>query len=234
MPGIRLEHVAKVYKDSKRGVSETFEADLAIKQGEFVFVTGGAGAGKSTLLELIAGEIEPDRGSVWLGGAELSRLKKSDLARARSEYMGLVLQDSELRRTETVFKNLASTGGLEYLKDKLFHRPRIEKALSLVGMPGSEDRYPTELTSSECRRVELARAIWRSPSILVLDGLTERADDDTIWDMLHLLTALNKRGTTVIFATDDPSYGSILGKRVIALSAGKVVSDGYRGANTER
>ena len=229
MPGIRIDHVAKIYKDSRRGVSETLEADLTIRQGEFVFVTGGPGAGKSTLMELIAGEIEPDRGSVWLGGAELSRLGKSELAQARSEYMGIVLQDSELRRTETVFKNLASTGGLEYLKDKLFNQPKIEKALSLVGMPGSAERCPRELTSSECRRVELARAIWRSPPILVLDALTERADDDTIWDMLHLLTALNKRGTTVIFASREGGYGSILGKRVVTLSAGKIVGDAHKG-----
>ena len=228
MPGIRIDHVVKVYKDSKRGISETLEADLTIRQGEFVFVTGGPGSGKSTLMELIAGEIEPDRGSVWLGGAELSRLSRSELARTRRDYLGTVLQDSELRRTETVFKNLASTGGLEYLKDKLFNRPMIEKALSLVGMPGSAERRPTELTSSECRRVELARAIWRSPSILVLDELTERADDDTVWDMLHLLTALNKRGTTVVFASREGSYGSILGKRVITLSAGKIVGDAHR------
>ena len=229
MPGIRIDHVVKIYRDGKRGVTETLEADLVIRQGEFVFVTGGAGSGKSTLMELIAGEIEPDRGSVWLGGAELSRLSRSELARARSEYMGVVLQDSELRRTETVFKNLASTGGLEYLKDKLFNRPKIEKALSLVGMPGSAERYPSELTSSECRRVELAGASWRSPSILVLDALTERADDGTVWDMLHLLMALNKRGTTVIFASSEASYGSIIGKRIITLSTGKVVGDVYRG-----
>ena len=229
MPGILIDHVTKIYKDGKSGVSETLEADLVIRQGEFVFVTGGAGSGKSTLMELIAGEIEPDRGSVWLGGAELSRLSRSELARARSEYMGVVLQDSELRRTETVFKNLASTGGLEYLKDRLFNRPKMEKALSLVGMPGSAERFPTELTSSECRRVELARAIWRSPPVLVLDALTERADDDTVWDMLHLLTAINKRGTTVIFASREGSYGSILGKRVVTLSGGRIVGDVYRG-----
>ena len=229
MPGIRIDHVAKIYKDSRRGVPVTLEADLTIRQGEFVFVTGGAGSGKSTLMELISGEIEPDRGSVWLGGAELSRLSRSELDRARGEYIGVVLQDSELRRTETVFKNLASTGGMEYLKDKLFNRPKIEKALSLVGMPGSAERCPTELTSSECRRVELARAIWRSPPILVLDALTERADEDTVWDMLHLLTALNKRGTTVIFASRESSYGSILGKRVVTLSAGRIVRDAHRG-----
>lgn len=229
MPGIRIDHVTKIYRDSRRGVPMKLEADLSIRQGEFVFVTGGPGSGKSTLMELIAGEIKPDRGSVRLGGAELSSLSRSELARTRAEYMGIVLQDSELRRTETVFKNLASTEGLEYLKDKLFNRPKIEKALSLVGMPGSAERRPTELTGSECRRVELARAIWRSPPILVLDALTERADDDTIWDMLHLLTELNKRGTTVIFASSEGGYGSILGKRVVTLSAGRIVGDVSRG-----
>ncbi len=228
MPGIRLEHVAKVYKNSRRGVSETLDVDLAVKQGEFVFITGPRGSGKTTLMELIAGEIEPDRGSVWLGGADLTHMRRGEAARFRS-CMGVVLEESELKRTETVFKNLASTGHLEYLKDKLFNRPKIEKALSLVGMADSEERYPPELSSSECRRVELARAIWRSPSILVLDALTERADDDTVWDMLHLLTALNKRGTTVIMTTGDGSYGNMLNKRVVTLTDGKVVSDIQRG-----
>ncbi len=228
MPGIRLDHVAKVYKDSRRGVSETLEVDLAIRQGEFVFVTGARGSGKTTLLELIAGELEPDRGAIWLGGADLTHMKRRDSERLRA-CMGVITAESELLRTETVFKNLASTGRLEYLKDKLFNWPKIEKALSLVGMPDCEERYPPELSSSECRRVELARAIWRSPSILVLDELTERADDDTVWDMLHLLTALNKRGTTVIMTTEDGSYGNMLGKRVVTLARGKVVGDQQRG-----
>ena len=224
MPGIRLEHAAKIYKDSRRGVSETLEADLAIRQGEFVFVTGGHGSGKTTLLELITGELEPDRGSVWLGGADLTHMDRHESERLR-DCMGVVSEESELRRTETIFKNLASVKHLEYLRDRLFNRPKIEKALSLVGMAGREQCYPPELTGSECRRVELARAIWRSPSILVLDGLTERADDDTVWDMLHLLTALNDRGTTVVMSTADGSYGSILGKRVVTLAKGKIASD---------
>lgn len=226
MPGIRLEHVAKIYTNNRKGVSGTLDVDLRVRQGEFVFITGGRGCGKSTLMELIAGEQEPDRGSVWLGGAELRRMsnwQKRDICRC----MGVILEDFELRRTETVFKNLASERRLEYLRDKFFNRPKIEKALALVGMPGSADRYPPELTASECCRVQLAQAIWRSPSILVLDGLLERADDDTVWDMLHLLTALNARGTTVILSTNG-SYGSMLGKRVVTLVDGRVANDTQR------
>ena len=226
MPVLRLDHVGKIYKNSRRDASGTLDVDLTIRQGEFVFITGERGCGKSELIELIAGEQDPDRGSVWLGGAELRRFSKRACEELR-KCMGVVLSDSELKRTETVFKNLASERYLEYLRDSIFNRPKIEKALSLVGLSGKGDRYASELTASEGCRALLARAIWRSPSILLLDGLLERADDDTVWDMLLLLTALNERGTTVILTTDG-SYGDMLRKRVITLSEGKVASDIHR------
>lgn len=228
MPAIRLESVAKIYRNSRRGVSATLEVDLTIEQGEFVFITGAQGSGKSTLMELIACEAAPDRGHIWMGDVDMTRASRRESREMRGR-IGAVLQDSELRRSETVFKNLASEKRLEYLRDRLINKPRIEKALALVGMPESEDRYPTELTPSECRRVELARAIWHSPSVLVLDELTERADDETVWDMLHLLSELNDRGTTVIMGVGESKFVNIMNKRVVALADGKVHSDVRRG-----
>ncbi|MBQ9648579.1 MAG: ATP-binding cassette domain-containing protein [Oscillospiraceae bacterium] len=227
MPSIRLEQVAKIYKNSKRGVSGTLQADLTIRQGDFVFVTGPQGSGKSTMMELLAGELEPDHGKVWLGGADLWSLRRSESEDLRG-CMGVVLSDDDLRQTETVFKNLASARQLEYLKNRIFDRRKIEKALSLVGLPGRGGSYPTELTPSERCRALLARAIWRSPSILVLDGLAERADDDTVWDMLHLLGALNKLGTTVVFATADSSYTTTMNKRVVNLFEGRITNGTQR------
>ncbi|MBQ9458898.1 MAG: ATP-binding cassette domain-containing protein [Oscillospiraceae bacterium] len=223
MPAIRLEHIVKIYKDNKRGASGTLELDLTIRQGEFVFIKGERGSGKSTLIELIAGEQDPDRGKLWLGGADLLRLSGYDRAELR-KCMGVVLESDELRKSETIFKNLASANRLEYLKNRLFDRPKIDKALSLVGLNTDAECDASELTGSECCRALLAKAIWRSPPILLLDGLTERADDDTVWDMLHLLTALNRRGTTVVMTTLG-SYGEMLCKRVVTLKDGKIASD---------
>lgn len=223
MPTIRLEQVSKIYKNTRRGVSATLEVDLTIQHGEFVFITGARGSGKSTLMELIAGAVEPDRGRVRLGAADLWSMEP----REREELLdclGIILNDDELIPTETVFKNLASEHQLEYLKNRLFDGHKIAKALSLVGMAGSEHRYAKDLTPSERCRVLLAKAIWRSPPALILDGLAERADDDTVWDMLHLLSALNARGTTVVFATTDSSYTTTMKKRVVSLFDGRIAS----------
>ena len=223
MPTIRLEQVSKIYKNSRRGVSSTLQMDLTIRHGEFVFITGARGSGKSTLMELIAGEIEPDRGKVWLGAANLWALSESERNDLR-DCLGVILSADELRPMETVFKNLASEHRLEYLKNRLFDRRRIEKALALVGMSGSEDRYPKDMTASERCRVQMAKAIWRSPAVVIVDGLAERADGDTVWDMLHLLGELNRMGTTVVFATADSSYTTTMNKRVVNLLDGRVTN----------
>ncbi len=97
---------------------------------------------------------------------------------------------------------------------------RIDKVLGLVGMANTGHFYPAELSQGENRRVELARALINSPPILVLDELTGNLDDDNIWDMLHLLTEVNRRGTTVIMATHASKYVNIMRRRVITYHFG--------------
>ena len=105
---------------------------------------------------------------------------------------------------------------------------RVAKVLGLVGMKGVEKRYPVELSIGECRRVELARALINSPPILVLDEITASLDDDNIWDIFHLLTEVNRRGSTVIMATHAGAYVNIMRKRVVTLVDGRVFGDVQR------
>lgn len=228
MPTIRLEKVAKIYKGKNRQSAAILNIDLTIEQGDFVFFIGSRGAGKSTLLDIISGNLKPDRGAVYLDDMNLNRLTSRQKAKLR-HCMGRVPQDSELRRTETVFKNMASTKKLEFLKDKLLNEKQIQKALGLVGMSGCEEKYPLEMTPSECRRIEMAKAILRSPSILLLDEITDRVDDDTVWDMLHLISELNARGTTILMATSARRVVNIMRKRVVTLADGKIVGDVRKG-----
>ena len=235
MPTIYLDHVSKFYKPKRKRKGPVHQdtgvedVELNIHQGEFVFVVGGSGAGKSTLLRLITGETKPTRGTVYLGDKDLSRALF--LSRNRMSVMfGKIWQDPTLIRKKTIEENLALASQIALGRESSkVVDIRIKKVLGLVGMKGVEKRYPVELSIGECRRVELARALISSPPILILDEVTANLDDDSIWDMLHLLNDVNRRGTTVIMATHDSQYVNILRRRVITMSAGRVVTDEEKG-----
>lgn len=226
MPEIRLEKITKFYKQERRQVAAIRDVDLTVKQGEFLFVTGSSGAGKSTLLRLITGDLQPSRGSVYLDGASRTRLSR----RFRERMMfGYVPQISQLMRRRTIRENLTA---IAMIKGGRKHGPveeRVQKALSMVGLPGVEERYPVELSQGECRRVELARAMINSPAVLVLDELTANQDEDTIWDLFHLLEELNHRGTTIIMATHAKPFVNMLRKRVVTLVDGQIFADVEKG-----
>ena len=228
MPTIRLEQVTKLYRSRARRAPTVLDLSLKIEQGEFVFVVGGPGAGKTTLLKLIGGELTPDEGMVLLGDVNLRRTSPLQRARLRREF-GVVAQEMHLVKDVTVRENLAPRRFVDKVLDFVNNEPLVEKSLALVGLAGYEGRYPLELSASENRRIELARAIMHSPSILLLDALTEGVDEDAGWDMMHLLSELSARGTTVIVATGDGAFVNFMRKRVVTLSEGKLVSDVKKG-----
>ena len=206
MPEIRLENVSKRYTAEGRTQYAVRELSLTVEQGEFVFLIGSSGAGKSTLLKLIGGEIPPDQGEIYLNGLNVARMIGPWRTRMTRTF-GIVNQ-------ECLAAGMRRKGRLA-----------AEKALAIVGLSGVEDCYPAELSIGECRRVELARALVNSPPILLLDELTANLDDDTIWDIMHLLNELNSRGTTIIMATHASRYVNIMRRRVITLVDGRLLGD---------
>lgn len=239
MPTITLENVTKLYKYDRRQRKEhkgkRFEIgvqdiDLTIKQGEFVFIIGSSGAGKSTLLDLISGKARPDKGMVCLDKKDLSKLIPWSHNRMAILF-GKVQQEHSLIRKMTVEENLwvAAQVGRRRFESNKHVAMRVAKVLGLVGMRGSEKKYPVEMSVGECRRVELARALINSPPILVLDEITANLDDDNIWDMFQLLQEVNRKGTTVIMATHASRYVNIMRRRVVTLVDGKIFGDVEKG-----
>ena len=224
MPQIRLEQVSKYYQQEKKAVPAVREIDLTIEQQEFVFVTGSSGAGKSTLLNLIAGEITPTAGAVYLDNVPIGQQRRFGHPR-KAGCIGYVPQISQLMRKRTIEENLAMASMIGRGRRKVPMEERIRKALCMVGLKDVEKRYPVELSLGECRRVELARAIINSPSVLVLDELTASLDEDTIWDLFHLIGELNRLGTTVIMATHAKNFVNLMRKRVITLVDGRIFAD---------
>ena len=222
MAEIRLENVSKRYTEDKRTMYAVREVNLTITQGEFVFLIGSSGAGKSTLLQLIGSEIDPDEGVVYLNDVNIARLIGPWRTRATRSF-GIVNQQCQLIRKRTIADNLLLAAAATGMRRK--GQEAARKALSIVGLSPVADCYPAELSIGECRRVELARALVNSPPILLLDELTANLDDDTIWDLMHLLNELNSRGTTIVMATHASQYVNIMRRRVVTLVDGRLAGD---------
>jgi len=226
MSEIRLEHVSKRYRAEGRLQYAVKDVSLTVTQGEFLFLIGSSGAGKSTLLKLMCRELSPDEGTAYLNNMNMARYVGPWRAQLTRSF-GIVSQQSLLIRKRTIADNLtlaARAAGVYRKREKA-----VPKALGIVGMSGVESCFPAELSIGECRRVELARALLSSPPILLLDELTANLDDDTIWDMMHLLNELNTRGTTIIMATHAREYVNIMRRRVVTLADGRLVGDVPKG-----
>ena len=223
MPEVRLENASKLYKtQDKRKQYAVKDLSLTIAQGEFVFLIGSSGAGKSTMLKLIGGEISPDEGAVLLDDVNIARFFGPWKVRLNRTF-GIVGQQTLLIRKRTIMENLMVAARASGMQRK--SKAAAEKALGLVGLPRVAECYPAQLSIGEVRRVELARALISSPPFLLLDELTANLDDDTIWDIMHLLNELNSRGTTIVMATHASQFVNIMRRRVITLVDGKLFGD---------
>ena len=222
MPVIRVEKATKQYNEEGRTLYAVRELSLTVEQGDFVFLIGSSGAGKSTLLKLIGGELSPDQGEVYLNEVNIYKAFGPWKTRVARSF-GIVNQECQLIRKRTIADNLLLAAAATGMRRK--GQEAARKALSIVGLSPVADCYPAELSIGECRRVELARALVNSPPILLLDELTANLDDDTIWDLMHLLNELNSRGTTIIMATHASRYVNIMRRRVVTLVDGRLAGD---------
>lgn len=238
MPEIKLENVSKSYPVGrkklfrKQPIAVGIEKiNLTIQQGEFVFIIGRSGCGKTTLLNLITGQTKADTGTVYVDQHNLANLTPHARKAVRLMFGRVWQEQQTLARKMTVQENLkmAARVGRQRGESEADLDARVAKVLGLVGMSGVEKCYPVELSIGQCRRVELARALINSPDILVLDEITANLDDDNIWDIFHLLTEINRKGTTIIMSTHADKYVTIMRKRVVTLLNGRILGDVPKG-----
>ena len=146
MAELRLEQVSKRYIEDRRALYALKNISLTIEQGEFVFLIGSSGAGKTTLLKLMSGELSPDEGTVFLNGANLSRMIGPWRVRATRTF-GVVSQQGLLIRKRTVGDNLLLAANAAGLRRK--SQEAVTKALGIVGLPGVEGCY--QIGRASCR-----------------------------------------------------------------------------------
>jgi len=194
--------------------------DLEIRAGERVALVGPNGSGKSTLARLLAGLLRPTGGTVELGGSDPSRLRARDLARVA----GFVFQDPEAQF-------VAATVHDEVLAGLDADDPAVTTAvgelMARLGLPldAFGDRSPYTLSGGEQRRLSLAPALVRAPSLLVLDEPTFGQDRHGCEALEAILADRVSRGAAVLAATHDERFIASFASRVVRLERGRIVAD---------
>lgn len=218
-----------------RGVSKTYQTgthalediNIKINNGEFVFVVGSSGAGKSTFMKLIMREEKANTGKIIVNGFDLTGMKRKNVPLLR-RTMGIVFQDFRLIPTMNVFQNVAFAMHVVGADSKNI-RKEVSKALSAVGLGHKARSMPSQLSGGEQQRVGLARALVNAPDLIIADEPTGNVDPNMSYEIVSLLTEINKKGTTILMVTHDHNLVRDFQHRVIMLDGGRIVADNAGG-----
>ncbi|MBO6158695.1 MAG: cell division ATP-binding protein FtsE [Firmicutes bacterium] len=221
---IELQDVTKVYEGNVTGVEHI---NLTIEDGEFVFIVGESGSGKSTLLKLLMRELVPDEGAILIDGKDITKLRRSKVAELRRS-MGIVFQDYRLLTSRTVYENVAFALEVIEVPPKKIKRS-VPAALNLVGLAHKAKSMPNSISGGEQQRTAIARAIVNNPQVVLADEPTGNLDPRNSEEIMDVLDAINRRGTTVIVATHDREIVDEMQKRVIHIEDGMIVRDSEEG-----
>ena len=137
IPIIALEHISKQYST---GVDALQDISLRIDKGEFVFVVGKSGSGKSTFIKLLLKELDPTEGRLFVGGRQVTRLKRKQVSLYRRQ-IGVVFQDFRLLKNKTVFENIAFAQQIIGMSRRETER-NVAIIMDMVGLAGKEKVYP--------------------------------------------------------------------------------------------
>ncbi|MBI2711398.1 MAG: ATP-binding cassette domain-containing protein [Bdellovibrio sp.] len=220
-PAIRVQNLHKSFRSGKdvvlKGVSLDFPA------GKLSYILGPSGVGKSVLLKHLLGLLKPDSGKIWVGNTEVTALPESELGKLRLKF-GMLFQNSALFDDLTVFDNAAFPLYEHTTLSDAEIAERVKATLSLLGMEGGWDKYPNELSGGMRKRVGLARAIIREPSILLYDEPTTGLDPVTRNTVEDLIDRLKKElKLTSIVISHDIASALLLADQIAFLHKGEIV-----------
>ncbi len=217
---IRVEGLHKWFGDTHvlRGV------DLEIKRGEAVVVLGPSGSGKSTLLRCINLLVDPDEGRVYIDGVHVNRPEiRPEWVR---QQVGMVFQSFNLFSHLTALQNV--TLGLKKVK-RVPRGAAEEKGRALlerVGLAEKLNAYPAELSGGQQQRVSIARALATDPKAVLFDEPTSALDPEYIREVLDVMAALAREGTTMIVVTHEMAFARNVASRVLFMADGQILEAG--------
>jgi phospholipid/cholesterol/gamma-HCH transport system ATP-binding protein len=179
------------------------DLDLIIPSGKITAIIGPSGEGKSVLLRHIIGLMQPDRGRIFVDGADITHMGRRQLNQVREKF-GILFQNAALFDSMTVFENVAFPLEEKTRLSKGEIRDRVHEALENVGLRGVDAKYPDQLSGGMKKRVGLARALLLKPEIILFDEPTTGLDPIICNAMHRLIKETHERfGFTAVIVTHE-------------------------------
>ncbi len=225
---LELSHVGKVYGGKGVVTTALYDVSLNVRKGEFVAIMGPSGSGKSTLLNCVSTIDTATSGSITLGGRDITRLRRNDLAKFRRDELGFIFQDSNLLDTLTGFENIALALTLKGERPNKIERS-VNELARVLGIEEVLQKYPEQMSGGQRQRVAAARAIVGNPKIILADEPTGALDSKSSAVLLEVLENMNKNmGATILMVTHD-AFAASYSTRTVFVRDGRLFNDISRG-----
>ena len=215
MATVTFDGASRIYsKDAERPAVDRLNLDIA--DGEFLVLVGPSGCGKSTSLRMLAGLEPTDRGSIRIGGKDVTGVSPSD------RDVAMVFQNYALYPNMSVAQNMSFA--LENRKvPKNEIKSRVDEAAKILQMEDLLDRKPANLSGGQRQRVAMGRAIVREPAVFCMDEPLSNLDAKLRVQTRAELASLQQRlGTTTVYVTHDQVEAMTMGDRVAVLKDGEL------------
>jgi putative spermidine/putrescine transport system ATP-binding protein len=216
LPGLEVHHLCKSF----HGVDVVTDVNLTIENGEFVTLLGPSGSGKTTTLNMVAGFLIPDKGQIFIGGQELSRVPPENRG------LGMVFQSYALFPHMTVFENIAFPLKRRKIKGQEL-KTRVDRALADVELTPRAQAKPSELSGGQQQRAALARALVFEPSLILFDeplGALDRRLRERL--QVQLREMHDRLGFTALYVTHDQEEALNLSDRIGIMNEAKLAQVG--------
>ena len=213
---LELKNVKKVFEKDGKKLIAVDSTSLEVEKGELVTFLGPSGCGKTTTLRMVAGFETPTSGTITFGGKDMTNVP------VNKRGIGFVFQNYALFPHMTIYNNV-SYGLRARKEDEKTIKIKVNEALELVGLTGTENKYPNELSGGEQQRVALARVIVMDPSLLLMDEPLSNLDAKLRIHMRTEIRRIQKQlGITCLYVTHDQAEALTVSDRIMVMSRGKV------------
>lgn len=225
---LKINNLCRTYRTDEVETLALNNVNLEIAAGDFVAIMGPSGCGKSTLLNTIGMLDSPSSGDYFFNEENIAGCSESKLANIRKQHIGFIFQNFNLIDELTVEENIELA--LLYHKIPAAERKqRVAAVMDKVGIAHRAKHMPSQLSGGQQQRVAVARAVVGSQGLILADEPTGNLDSAHGQEVMEMLLALNKEGTTIIMVTHSPAHADYA-SRTINLFDGKVITENMRAA----